>query len=178
MEKPKFIAFTDLEMTGLNPLEHEVIEIGAIIADIETLEEVARVNIKVKPEHIETATTEALKVNGYKEEDWEDALSLKESLEQYAEAAQDSIFAAWNTPFDWTFLQAAFTSTGITNPLDYHTIDVFTASYEKLHGTPDINYHKLSGVCEYFEIPKEPYPHRAVNGAERAYEVYKKLREL
>ena len=81
--KPKKIAFTDLEMTGLDPLKHEIIEFGLVVADEESLEILARYDQKVKPEHIEAAQKEALGVAGYKEEDWKDAISLKDALAQY-----------------------------------------------------------------------------------------------
>lgn len=171
------IAFTDLEMTGLDPLRHEIIEFGMILADRETLEEIARFEKKVIPEHIELGMPEAFAVNGYKPELWLDAVSLTTALEEYSSLVTDAIFAAWNTPFDWTFLAEAYKKTGIQNPLDYHTIDVFTLAFEKLAHEPAIEKFRLSRVAEFLGIQKEPMPHRAVNGAEQAYFVYKKLRE-
>ena len=38
MNKPTSIAFTDFEMSGIDPLRHEILEIGLIVADMETLE--------------------------------------------------------------------------------------------------------------------------------------------
>jgi len=176
--KPKKIAFTDLEMTGLDPLKHEIIEFGLVVADEELLEILARYDQKVKPEHIETAQKEALGVAGYKEEDWKDAILLKDALAKYSELAEGALFAAWNTPFDWTFLSEAYRKTEMKNPFDYHTLDVFSIAHEKLRADTSVETFRLSRLCEHFGIPREPMPHRAINGAERAHALYKKLREL
>mgnify|MGYP001583431399 FL=1 len=41
-----------------------------------------------------------------------------------------------------------------------------------------LRYFNLDGIAEFFGMPKEPLPHRAINGAMRALEVYKKLMAL
>ena len=174
----KKIAITDFEMTGLDPCRHEIIEFGVIIADANTLEIVATMDKKVKPEHLETANAESLTFAGYKEEEWREAISLKSALEEYSWLTQEAIFAAWPSYADWTFLVEAYRKTALKNPLDYHIIDVWTLAYEKLKDKPELGSLKLSTVCDYFGIPREPMPHRAINGAQKVYEVYKKLREL
>jgi len=174
----KKIAFTDFEMTGLSPMKHEIIEIGLIVADTESLEEISRLDIKVKPQTIETADAYALKFTGYNEKDWEHAYTLKEALVKYSMEVEGALFAAWNTPYDWSFLVEAFAKAGLENPLDYHTLDVFTVAYEKISKQAHMPVPHLSKVCEYLGIPKEPIPHRAINGAEGAWQVYKKLRAL
>ena len=178
MASIKNIAITDFEFTGLDPTRHEVIEIGLIVIDSETLLEKNRFDVKVAPDHIENAMPESIAVAGYKKEDWLSALSLHKALTQYIEAAQNSIFAAWCTPYDWIFLLEAFKKTNIKNPFDYRTIDLFTVAYEKLRNNPNVTHMGLATLCQYFGIPKEPMPHRAINGAQSAFELYKKLREL
>lgn len=175
---PHNIAFTDLEMTGVDPLRHEIIEIGLVIADRTTLEVRAELDIKVKPQHLETADPASLAFAGYREEEWKDASPLPNALKEYAQLVHGSIFAAWNAPYDWIFLASAFRKTGIENPLDYHTLDVFSLAFEKLGTKPDANVFRLPKLCRYLDIPKEPIPHRAINGARIAYEVYKKLKAL
>lgn len=172
------IAFTDLEMSGLDPKKHEIIEMGLILADAQTLEILERLNLKIQPEDLASADPASLVFNGYSNEEWTDAVSLKDAMTEYARLTQGALFAAWNSPYDWSFIVQAFYKTGLQNSMDYHTLDVFTAGYEKLAHNPDVEVFKLSGLCKYFGIPKEPMPHRAINGAERAYEVYKKLKTL
>lgn len=172
------IAFTDFEFTGLSPVRHEIIEFGLIVADAQTLAELDRLDEKVRPENIVAADPAALAIAGYKEPEWNNARSLREVLEQYAALTRDCIFAAWTAPYDWPFLLAAFEKTGIANPMDYHTLDIFTLAHEKFSDTADLKAIKLSAVCEYLGISKEPMPHRAINGAECVWQLYKKLKEL
>lgn len=54
------LAFTDVETTGLDPHIHEIIEIGLVLVEHKDLTVVEELNLKIKPEHIETATAEAL----------------------------------------------------------------------------------------------------------------------
>ena len=165
-------------MSGLDPLKHEIIEFGLVVADADSLEVIAEMDRKVRMERPETANAESLKFAGYREENWHNAISIREALEEYSKLANGALFAAWNTPFDWTFLAQAYRAADIKNPLDYHTLDIFAVAYEKLRDNTDIDALKLSAICKYFGVEKEPKPHRAINGARKVYEVYKKLREL
>lgn len=172
------IAFTDFEMSGLDPLKHEIIEFGLVVADASSLEIISEMDRKVRMEKPGAANAESLKFAGYREEDWHDAISIHEALEEYSKLVDGAMFAAWNTPFDWTFLAQAYRAANIKNPLDYHTLDIFGVAYEKLRDNRELKELKLSEICKYFGIEKEPKPHRAINGARKAYEVYRKLREL
>ena len=174
----KKIAFTDFEMSGLDPNKHEIIEFGVVVADADTLEVIAEMDKKVRMEHPETGNPDSLAFAGYREENWASAASIQEGLEEYSKIAEGALFAAWNTPSDWNFLAQAYKNTGIKNPLDYHTLDIFGIAFEKLRKDPMINIWKLSALCQDLGIEKEPMPHRAINGARKAYEVYKKLREI
>ena len=78
------LAFTDLETTGDVFGVHEIIEIGLVVADQNSLEVIDELNIKIKPLHIENAVPAALAKNGYKQDDWQDAISLQDGIEQYA----------------------------------------------------------------------------------------------
>ncbi|MEK7150628.1 MAG: 3'-5' exonuclease [Patescibacteria group bacterium] len=174
----KNIAITDFEFTGLDPLQHEIIEVGVIVVDGKTMQEITRFEVKIKPTHLETASGESLAVAGYKEIDWENALTLQDALTKYLSITQNCIFAAWCSPYDWIFLLEAFKKTQLQNPFGHRSIDIFTVAYEKLKNNQNITGLGLSSLCTYFEIPKEPMPHRAINGAQSALEVYKKLLEL
>jgi DNA polymerase III epsilon subunit-like protein len=69
--REKKLAFIDLETTGMDPLKHEIIEIGCLLAKLDDkgqYVELESFELKVKPEHIETAEQEALRVNGYDED--------------------------------------------------------------------------------------------------------------
>lgn len=168
------IAITDIETTGLDPMAHEIIEIGLFVVDQKTLSVVDRLDVKVRPEHIETAQREALKVNGYRAEDWSGAVSLKEAMTLFGEKTRGAIFCAHNVTFDWFFVHEAFRKTGVKSELDYHRIDLFTLAWAKLR-KEGLEHFTMNAVAKYLGIPEESSPHRAMNGAMLACEVYKKL---
>ena len=56
---PSKLAFTDLETTGMWPPEGEIIEIGLVVADTKNLKIISTLNLKVRPNHIATASPEA-----------------------------------------------------------------------------------------------------------------------
>src|SRR3989338_6197857 len=83
------LAFVDLETTGLDPFRHEIIEIGIVLAEQRAdlfgklfLERIAEHEIRLKPEHIETADPKALEVCKYHERNWENAVAQKEGLQK------------------------------------------------------------------------------------------------
>jgi DNA polymerase-3 subunit epsilon len=168
------LAFTDVESTGLFADRHETIDIGLVLADQRTLEIIDRADLRVKPEHIETASPRALEINGYNQRDWADAMSLGEAMAVYGPATQGAVFAAWNVTLDWSFIAAGFRKTGVENLMDYHRIDLWTLAWSKLKDTGLASF-SMKDVAPFLGIPEEPSPHRGVNGAMCAYEVYRKL---
>lgn len=171
------LAFTDLETTGDIFGVHEIIEIGLVIADQRSLEVIDELNIKIKPLHIENAVLAALTKNGYKQDNWQDAISLQEGIEQYAKKTAGSIFFAYNATFDWGFMNEAFRQTGIEDKMDYHRFDVMSIAFIKLKNK-GLQKWRLSEVAKYLGIPEEPMSHRAINGARTALAVYQKLLEI
>jgi DNA polymerase-3 subunit epsilon len=173
----KLIAMTDLETSGDIPSVHEILEIGLVVFDQKTFEVVDTLNIKVLPEHIDTAVPVALAHNGYKEENWRQAVSLASAMAQYAERTKDAIFCAYNVSFDWGFVNEAFRKTGIDNPMgtreNHDRLDVLTLAWQKgLKNSPSFS---LKAACAMFGVPPEPEPHSALNGAMTAFEVFKKV---
>lgn len=175
---PDKLAFTDLETTGMWPPEGEIIEIGLVVAETKTLEIIDRLNVKVQPQHIATAHPEALRVNGYSPEQWHDAVSLDTALRQYIEKARGAALCAWRVAFDFTFLQAAMHDADLL-PTGHQTTQlcVYSMARQALRDK-NIQPFRLKTVAQFLGLPPEPEPHRAINGAEQAFEIYKKLRAL
>lgn len=171
-ERP--IAITDVETTGLDPQKHEIVEIGLVLIDQETGEVIDTLDIKVRPEHIETADEVALKLNGYNEADWQDAASILEAIALYGEKAQNAIFCSHNVTFDWSFILEAFKRAGLKSSLDYHRLDLFTLIWSKTRDS-NIESFNLSRVAQFLGLPEEPLPHRAINGARTAHEIFKRI---
>ncbi len=180
---------TDLETSGVYPIEwirgedgittprpyHEIIEIGLILFHPTTFAVIDTLDVKVKPVRMHLASPEALKVNGYREEDWVHAVPLGEAMERYAALTKDSVFWAWNATFDWSFISNAFSEVGVANQMDYRRFDLMSAAYRELKKRELKPSFKQSFVAELLGVPKEPEVHRAINGANVAYQIYQKL---
>lgn len=176
MRKHNF-AFIDIETTGLSFIEHEIIEIGGIIAD-QNLKVVEEFELKIKPEHIEKADKIALKINHYNEKDWELGYSLKDAIEIFSKKTKDAIMIGHNIPFDAFFLDKAFFETDVKKKLfHYYMLDTVSIAFAKLQDTKDISKFTLHELCKYFGINNKN-EHTALSDARATFELYKKLMNL
>ncbi len=171
------LAFTDVETTGRDPLVHEIIEIGLVVADQRTLAVIDELEVKVRPTHIDLAEPRALEVNGYRPEDWTGAVSLREAIAAYAEKTREAILIAHNATFDWDFVRMAFRTTGVSDQMDFHRLCCMSMAFAKLKRS-GLRKFGLIHVARHLGVPEEPLPHRAVHGARTVYEVYKRLDAL
>src|SRR3989344_7910336 len=170
-ERP--IAMTDLETSGSIFGVHEILEIGLVVFDQKTFEILDTLDVKVRPEHIENAVPVALERNGYKPENWKEAVSLAEAMKIYGAKTKGAMFCAYNATFDWGFINNAFYTTGTKDEMDYHRLDLLSIAWER--GMKEKDKWSLKTACEMFGVSPEPDPHTALNGAMTAYELFKKL---
>jgi len=166
-EKP--LIFVDAETTGLDPQVQEIIEFAAVRDDTGEV-----FQTKIKPEHIDRASEYALKLNGYTEEDWEDAPAMADILPDIAAFLENAVIAGQNPRFDVSFINAAIKEHDMNLRVDYHIVDVATLTYEHLFPC-GIDSLSLKNVCEFLGIPPEPSVHRALNGALMAQTIYHRL---
>lgn len=176
------LAFVDIETTGFDREKHEIIELGLVLVrqkgdfgkDFEIIEEV---EYKIRPEHIETADPQSLKVNGYEPGAWIFASSLADVMKAFAEKTKDAIFVAHNLTFDYSFIERAFEKTGVENKLFYPKLDTISMAYAKLHANPLVDKFRLQKLCEYFGV-ENAKAHTALADARALFEVYQKLMQL
>ena len=168
------IAITDVETSGLDSEIHEILEIGLMLVNRQTFEITDFLDVKVQPEHLETADEIALKVNGYNAVDWQNAQTLQTALSLYSEKTKDAIFYAYNVKFDWAFILEAFKKTGVKNLLSGYRVDLLRMARRKLRHS-GLKKFKMDEVAKHFGISEEPKPHRAFTGTMIAYEIYMKL---
>jgi len=175
----KNLAFIDIETTGFNIEKHEIIEIGCVVAsqngkDLKIIEEF---EIKIKPEHIETADPDALQLNNYDEGKWLFASDKKEAIKVLSEKTKDCMMVAHNIAFDYSFLAKAFSDTGIEDTMFFAKIDTISFAYGKLHDDPKITRYSLAKLCEHFGIVNEK-AHTALSDARATFELFQKLIRL
>ena len=173
------IAIVDFETTGLDPEIHEIIEIGMVIVDADTLEIEDEFSIKVRPVFPNLATQEAIAVNGYNHESWKDAVYLERALYLMFLKSKTMVFASWNVTFDWSFMHRALRKNRIEDPFHRRKFDIASMAYTRIFGAFGSYWNdkemSLREVCLRFDLPEESFPHTALNGAQCAYQVFKKI---
>lgn len=174
------LAFIDVETTGLDPRRHEIIQIGLVLADqiwtgdkVE-LKHISEIELKIKPENIENADPQALRVNGYTPSDWIFAYSLPEAMQIFQEKTKDCIFIAHNVCFDYSFIDHAFYKANIENLMHYHRLDTLSIAYARLGVREETGKYSLSTLCDMFGI-KNDNAHTALADARATYELFPKL---
>jgi DNA polymerase III alpha subunit (gram-positive type) len=170
------LAFIDLEMTGLNFTENEIIEIGCIITD-HKLKIIEEFEFKIKPKHIKTADKTSLKISHYNAKDWKVAYDLEEAMKLFSEKVKDCIMVGQNVAFDFGFLEYNLNKLNIKNTLHYHKLDTISIAWAKLHREKDLKHFSLREMCKRFDIINE-HPHSALSDARATFELYKKLMKI
>jgi len=176
----KKLAFIDVETTGLKILKHEVLEIGCMIVMVQddgsfTVKE--EFEIKIKPERLEDADPEALRINGYNEAGWMFAHSKQEAMQVLAQKTDGAVMVAHNIGFDYSFIQKTFEECGIENKMFYAGIDTLTLAIAKLKDNKDVTRFTLRAMCEYFGIKNER-AHTALADVRATFELFKKLMKI
>ncbi len=177
------LAFIDLEMTGLIPGEHEILEIGLVLVEQAVIEGkssfkiLEEFEIKTKPKHIERADPESFAINHYNDKDWEEAVPLRQALEILMEKVTGSAMVGHNVSFDSAFLGFALAGEGMKNTMHYRRLDTISIAFAKLHTHEDVKKLSLRSLCEYFGVENKK-AHSALADARATYEVFLKLMAL
>lgn len=175
--KGKKLAFIDIETTGTNPYKHEIVEIGCMMVrqnDDGTFTVLEEFEVKVKPEHIETAEREALRINGYDEGQWLFAHTQKEALTLVSQKCEGAIMVAQNTSFDYSFLAVGFGKYEVKDPFFYAKLDTIPMAYLRFRNDPEMDSFTLRKLCEKFGIKNEK-AHTAMADIRVTFEIFKRL---
>ena len=158
--------FCDIETTGLNAYEHEIISISMLVDSIHGSSEWTAL---IKPKNIDTADPVALKINGYNEETWAQAITLEEALVTIAKKldVSNGIFIGWNPQFDLSFIRMALLQGGYKVPR-LRVIDAMVLAHEHLIGLQSL---KLVSVREYLGLDNS-LAHTALQDAKDTRKIY------
>lgn len=170
------LVFFDCEFTGLEILKHELIEIGFVKAKAKTLEFIEEGDIKILPEHIETADPQSLEINGYNEEEWKkEGVSKKEGLEEFLRHTENCILIGHNVHADRMFVQKALEEAGLKSNFSYKSLDTLSLGWAKLKGQKEFKtFSLLNEMAPHFKVDTGR-EHRAIDDARTTYEVFKRL---
>lgn len=165
------VVFVDVETTGLNPQEHEIIEIAVVHATYGSV----LFHSKIAPEHIDTASPEALEINGYTTEEWADAPSFEDIEDRLRNLLEGKTLAGHNTAFDKAFILAAFAKRSKIPPkVSYKVLDTATLVYEHLIPITKWAHYSLWCAATFLGMPEDT-KHRASADAKAAAFVFSKL---
>ena len=173
------LAFIDIETTGLDRDDHEIIELAAVITRMKDGELVVidQVDLKIQPKHIENADPQALRINGYNPADWLFAVSLEDAMKEFGKKTDNAVFVAHNITFDFGFVETAFKKTGIENKMHFYKLDTLSLAFGILHTNDDPGKLSLRVLSEKYGIENKK-AHSAFADAYATYEVFKKMMNI
>jgi DNA polymerase III epsilon subunit-like protein len=175
--KGKRLAFIDLETTGTDPWIHEILEIGCVLCEGEApYKIIEELELKVQPKHIETASIEALRINGYDESAWLFAVTLKEAMEHLSRVCDGAIMIGHNVAFDWGFIANALGTEGVPDPFFYAKLDTKSFALGIIGTRSDRSSLSLTELADVLNLKNER-AHTALADARICYEAYKILME-
>lgn len=132
--EPLVRIYLDTETTGLDPTVNEVIEVAVVREEVAyPYTQPGTITLmwsrKVAPWHLETASPEALKVNGYTPEKWVNAQPFSVIAGELVEHLKDGTIIGHNPKFDTGFIAAELKRAGIEARIPHRTIDTTTVAY-------------------------------------------------
>jgi len=158
----------DLETTGLNPRQDEIMEIGAV--KTRNREIIDEFRTFVKPTAVKR---KSLEITGITEEMLKDAPDISEVLPELEKFIDGSIIVAHNADFDVGFLQNAFRRAGKEFMPSY--IDTLRLSYALLRNK--LRSFSLDKIVDYFGLGTFNH-HRALDDASVTAKVFWELVDL
>lgn len=159
-----YIAF-DVETTGLNPEENEIIEIGALKVRGGKVQERFMEFIRPKV-MISSAIT---KLTGITNEMVEQARSRREVVSEFLEFCGDDILIGHNVIFDYSFVKVSALGEGML--FEKAGIDTLKIA-RKVH--KDMESKSLGNLCDYYNIENNA-AHRAYHDALATAKLYQTL---
>ena len=166
--------FCDFETGGLDATTSDIVEMACIVTDPTGQTVISEYSQKVLP--LLPVDPGAARVNGYTREKWAtEAINCDTAMVKFLGLARDTVFVSHNTPFDWSFLQAAMAKRGQRWIGDYHKIDTVALAMPLLKAGLVANV-KLVTLSEHFGI--EHAAHTALGDARACRGVYLKMMAL
>nr|WP_294494696.1 3'-5' exonuclease [uncultured Mediterraneibacter sp.] len=159
-----YIAF-DVETTGLNPLENEIIEIGALKVREGKVAE--RFMEFIKPAGSISASITSL--TGITDEMVAGARSRCDVIADFLDFCEDDVLIGHNVSFDYSFMKCSAAADG--RPFEKMGIDTLKIA-QKVHR--ELDSKSLGSLCAYYNIENKS-AHRAYHDALATAKLYQTL---
>ena len=168
----KEVVVLDIETTGFSPEKHaEIIEIGALILDVERCKVLDKFSTFVHPSDAFTIPPKIQEVTKITWKDVADAPYIEEVLPDFAKFIGNRPVVAHNAAFDWTrFLVPMFRTVGLHMVND--AICSMLLSKELFPGVK--GGYNLKAMCEMYGVDIEGH-HRALVDARYTASLFLKL---
>ncbi len=179
--------FLDIETNGLNAYRHHAIEIAFKILDVQTgIEKAQYHTVITQPKEAWLESDPAsIHVNGFSWNEVKSGLPLDVVRERIIEIFESvdikrgsSVFICQNPSFDRAFFTHIIdTETQEKLNWPYHWLDLASMHWVKcLLGKSDLPWNiglSKNKIAEYYGLPPESSPHRAMNGVDHLILCYK-----
>jgi len=152
IDETEFVVF-DLETTGLNPLNNEIIEIGAV--KIKNGEIIDAFSTLIKPE--KNISDKITDITGIDNEMVKEQPKFDQVFDKFVEFIDGCPLVAHNMDFDYSFIRKPLKKYDIKNKITL--IDTLTLARAVL---PKLKNHKLATLVKHFNINLDNH-HRALD---------------
>lgn len=171
------LVVVDLEMSGPNPLSHEVLDVGGVrCALAEGLAEEEAWGGRVRPLHIGNAIPAALKVVGYSPKAWKTAIEMEQAFEKLTALGRGAVVTGWGIGQDMSFLAESYRRLEQPWPFAAVALDVQPIARKMLGGGGEVDRFNLGHVADRLGIGRMG-EHGALPDAYATYDVLVKLME-
>ncbi|MCF8000890.1 MAG: PolC-type DNA polymerase III [Halanaerobiales bacterium] len=164
IEDTEFVVF-DLETTGLNPVQNEIIEIGAV--KIKSGEIVDEFSSLVKPD--QKISDKITEITGIDNNMVKDAPSFEKVFSSFVEFIGDCPLVAHNMDFDYSFIRKPLNE--FKNNNEVTLVDTLTLARAVL---PELKNHKLATLVNYYDIKLDNH-HRALDDSKATAFLFNEL---
>lgn len=164
-ENDTYVAL-DLEMTGLNPKQDRIIEIGAVIVENGEMKETFSTFVNPRCRLSERI----IDITGIAQTDVEGAPEIGELLTTLSDFIGDRDLLGHRILSDYSFLKRAF----VNGKMSFEKKGIDTLKLARKY-LPQLPSKRLSDVCAYYEISQQA--HRALADAVSAHLVYQRLKQ-
>lgn len=161
------LVVVDLETTGLNPVQDEIIEFAAVRVANGQIEDTF--HSLIRPDS--AVPKEVTELTGIADKDLKKAPRLEEVLPQFLAFIEGHTVAGHNVSFDYEFLEAACEGTGYEMPVNRDVLDTLQLAHILL---PTEREYRLQNIADRLGIAASGW-HRALNDTMATYSI---LREL
>ena len=172
------ITVIDTETTGLDLSKHEIIQIGIIQLkqeDYGDLKSLTEQEYNIRPYNIKTASPEALKINGYNKEKWENSVSFKHLFQSLNDIWKNSdLLLGQNLIFDLRFIAKYYKRYGLEKPKFPRYIDTKHMG-SQLVTEGIMKSSSMDSMCKHFNIKFKGRAHTALTDCQRTVTLWRQI---